>query len=144
MTCELQVTQIPVSFGPMKTAKSPHVQPSASRSACPISAALEILGDKWSLLIIRDLLFAGRKQFREFLSASEGISTNILSQRLKDLEAGGIVEKRPYQDSPIRYDYILTRKGQELRPLLLEMISWGSKHIEGTYSPTKEELAGNG
>lgn len=91
--------------------------------------------------MIRDLLFSGKTQFGEISSAAEGISTNILTDRLRNLETFGIVEKRPYQDNPVRYNYILTHRGRELKPLLLEMICWGNKHIEGTYSPTDDDLA---
>lgn len=111
-----------------------------SRSACPISATLDVVGDKWSLLVIRDLLFLGKKQFGELLASAEGISTNILAQRLSSLEARGIVEKQPYQDNPIRYNYTLTERGRELRPVLMELMGWGNKHIKGTYVPTKEDL----
>ena len=111
-----------------------------SRSACPISAALELVGDKWSLLVIRDLLFRGKTQFGELLDASEGISTNILTQRLNKLEASGIIERQPYQENPVRYSYTLTRRGLELEPVLLELIDWGNRHIKGTYTPTKADL----
>ena len=112
------------------------------RSACPISATLEVIGDKWSLLVIRDLLFASKKQFGEIASSAEGISTNVLADRLKRLENVGIVEKTTYQNNPPRYNYNLTRRGRELRPVLLGMIIWGNNHIEGTYSPTSADLDG--
>lgn len=112
------------------------------RSACPISATLDMIGDKWSLLVIRDLLFTSKRQFGEIASGAERISTNILTDRLRTLEISGIVERNPYQDNPLRYHYSLTRRGRELKPLLLEMISWGNKNIAGTYSPTAADLQG--
>lgn len=124
----------------MTARKSAKINLDRNRSACPISATLDVIGDKWSLLVIRDLLFLDKKQFGELLASSEGISTNILAQRLGSLEARGIVKKEPYQDNPVRYNYTLTRRGRELRPVLMELIGWGNKHIKGTYAPTEEDL----
>ena len=105
------------------------------RSTCPISQTLEILGDRWTLLIIRDLMFFGKSQYKEFLSSPEKISTNILADRLKRLEQSGIVEKKSYQDNPPRYEYHLTSKGADLRPLMREVTTWGLEHIENTEIP---------
>ncbi|MGH8650818.1 MAG: winged helix-turn-helix transcriptional regulator [Gammaproteobacteria bacterium] len=101
---------------------------------------LDLIGDKWTLLIIRDMLFLKKKLFNEFLESPEGIATNILTDRLKRLEEYGIIEKRPYQKAPVRYEYILTRRGEDLRPLLMEMIRWGNTYIEGTVVPPKKPL----
>ncbi|KKJ75804.1 hypothetical protein WH95_16380 [Kiloniella litopenaei] len=105
------------------------------RSSCPISQTLEILGDRWTLLIIRDLMHFGKSQYKELLSSPEKISTNILADRLKRLEQSGIVEKKSYQDNPPRYAYRLTPKGQALRPLIREVTTWGLEYIEGTKIP---------
>ncbi len=86
------------------------------------------------------MLFLKKKSFNEFLESPEGIATNILTERLKRLEEHGIIEKRPYQKTPMRYEYIPTRRGEDLRPLLLEMIRWGNTYIEGTIVPPKEFL----
>ena len=110
------------------------------RSSCPLTNTLDLIGDKWTLLIIRDILFLKKKSFNEFLESSEGIATNILTERLKRLEEGGIILKRPYQKTPVRYEYLLTRRGEELRPLLMEMMRWGNAHIEGTIVPPKKLL----
>jgi len=110
------------------------------RSECPITNTLDLIGDKWTLLVIRDMLFLKKKSFNEFLKSPEGIATNILTQRLKRLEEHGIIEKRPYRKAPVRYEYILTRRGQDLRPVLMEMICWGNTYIEGTMIPPKEAL----
>lgn len=104
------------------------------RSGCPISIALETLGDGWTLLIVRDLMFKGRKTFKEFLQAEEGIASNILSERLQRLESVGIVVKlRDAQDAR-RYVYRLTEKGMSLAPVLVELVLW-STQFERTDAP---------
>lgn len=104
---------------------------SVSRSVCPIANTLDVIGDKWSLLVIRDLAL-GKKTYREFQESPEGIPTNILAERLKRLEHHGIIKKHPYQERPIRYAYELTKKGQALGPVLKEIVNWGLKYIPGT------------
>ena len=104
------------------------------RSACPICCSLEILGDKWTLLIIRDLL-VGKKRFKEFLESKEGITTNILTERLNRLLDHGIAEKRLSEEDSRYPEYTLTSKGEELETLLGEFIKWGIKHIEGSVLP---------
>ena len=81
------------------------------RSYCPITNSLDILGDKWTLLVIRDLVL-GKRRYREFMSSSERIASNILADRLKHLEASRIVTRRAYQKNPPRYEYVLTEKGE--------------------------------
>ena len=110
------------------------------RSECPVTNTLDLIGDKWTLLVIRDMLFLKKKSFHEFLKSPEKIATNILTERLKRLEEHEIIEKRPYQKAPVRYEYTLTRRGETLRPLLIEMIRWGNTHIEGTFVPPKKLL----
>ena len=100
------------------------------RSGCPISIALETLGDSWSLLIVRDLMFKGHKTFNEFLRAGEGIASNILADRLARLESTGIVEKRADPDDGRRLLYRLTRKGIGLAPMLIELVLWSARHEE--------------
>ncbi len=101
------------------------------RSSCPIANALDILGDKWTLLVIRDLVL-GKTRYQEFLSSPEHIASNILAERLKQLEAFGIVDRHAYQQNPVRYEYALTEKGKGLQPVLLSLITWGQKHFPGT------------
>src|SRR5512138_3421550 len=86
-------------------------KPSAKRSQCGINSALEVFGDKWTLLVIRDMLFRGSQQFGEFLASEEGIATNILSSRLASLEESGIVVKHETQEGRSRSYYTLTQKG---------------------------------
>ena len=101
------------------------------RSPCPVACSLDLLGDKWSLLVVRDLLL-GKTTYTGFQKSPEGIPTNILAERLKRLQAAGIIEKARYQERPVRYAYHLTKKGRDLRPVLAAMIDWGNKYIPGT------------
>ena len=115
-----------------------------SRSRCPVSCVLELLGDKWTLLLVRDLLL-GKGTYTEFQQSSEGIPTNILAERLKRLQIAEIIEKLPYQERPLRYRYQLTEKGRDLYPVLSAMIDWGNRYVEGTISRAEIEamLAAN-
>jgi DNA-binding HxlR family transcriptional regulator len=101
------------------------------RSACPITNVLDILGDKWTLLVIRDLVL-GKRRYQEFISSPERMASNILADRLKKLEAAGLVTRRTYQGNPARYEYLLTKKGKGLEPVLEAIIVWGQKHYPGT------------
>ncbi len=98
------------------------------RSDCPLSTALDIFGDKWSLLIIRDMVFKGRSTYGDFLEAGEGIATNILADRLAILECFRIISKHKHPESKAKVLYKLTSKGIELIPVLVEIISWSEKH----------------
>ncbi len=100
------------------------------RSMCPISTTLDILGDKWTLLIIRDLMFNGKRTYGEFLQSEEKIATNILADRLLTLEKNGIVEKRAFPGNKAKNLYQLTPKGIDLMPILLEIILWGDEYFE--------------
>jgi len=100
------------------------------RSSCPISTALDILGDKWSLLIIRDMLFKGENTYGGFLSGGERIATNILADRLNLLENAGIITKAVHPESKAKILYQLTKKGVDLAPVLVEIISWTEKYYE--------------
>ena len=101
------------------------------RSPCPVSCALDIIGDRWTLLVVRDLLL-GRSRFKEFVASPEGIPTNILSDRLERLVTHKIAERVPADDGSKRLAYKLTEKGEALRPVLLSMLKWGLKWEEGT------------
>lgn len=104
------------------------------RSGCPISIALELLGDAWSLLIVRDLMFKDLGTFNDFLHAGEGIASNVLADRLARLEAGGIVTKRRDPADARRFEYRLSAKGVELAPVLVELVLWSARH-EATDAP---------
>ncbi len=101
------------------------------RSPCPVACTLDIIGDKWTLLVVRDLVL-GRSHFREFAASPEGIATNILSDRLSRLIEHGLVEKFPSSELPGRDGYRLTGKGKSLAKLVKAMAAWGIKNIEGT------------
>jgi DNA-binding HxlR family transcriptional regulator len=93
------------------------------RSQCPVAVTLDVIGDKWSLIVVRDLL-GGKSRFSELLASPEGVTTNILADRLRRLEAEGIVTRAPYQERPCRYAYQLTEKGRALAPVLTAICSW--------------------
>ncbi|HED12425.1 MAG TPA: transcriptional regulator [Gammaproteobacteria bacterium] len=108
------------------------------RSRCPVACTLDLLGDKWTLLVVRDLLLK-RNTFKALQASPEHIPSNILADRLKRLEREGILQRELYQDRPPRYDYHLTQKGRNLGPVLHAMLDWGSTHVPGTLN--KEEIA---
>ena len=102
---------------------------------CPISFALDLFGDRWTLLIIRDLVFKGKTRYREFADSPEGISTNILANRLARLEAALVIEKSVNPQNASSYIYRLTDRGKDLIPLLLEMTVWSAKHNSQESAP---------
>lgn len=104
------------------------------RSGCPVSVSLELFGDRWSLLIVRDMMVRGLRTFKDFQESGEGIATNILADRLKKLEAAGIVSSATEGSDGRRVNYRLTAKGIDLAPVLLELLIWGARH-EPTGAP---------
>jgi DNA-binding HxlR family transcriptional regulator len=111
---------------------------SSRRSPCPVACSLDLLGDRWTLLVVRDL-FRGLTRYGEFLAASEGIQTNILAERLARLEAAGLVKSAAYQQNPPRYAYTLTPKGADLKPVLGALATWAMRHLPRTQAD--KELA---
>jgi DNA-binding HxlR family transcriptional regulator len=107
---------------------------SKRRSGCPVSVGLEVLGDSWSLLVVRDLMVRGYRTFKEFHQAGEGIATNILADRLKKLQTAGIIYSERAETDGRRLNYRLTEKGIDLAPALLELLIWGG-HYETTEAP---------
>ncbi len=99
-----------------------------NRSVCPISSALDHLGDRWSLLIIRDMAFYGKCSYSALHESAEGIATNVLSKRLSSLEQSGIIEKKTDPADKRRQVYSLTDAGKDLLPILVDMIVWSAKH----------------
>ncbi|XOV82374.1 MAG: winged helix-turn-helix transcriptional regulator [bacterium] len=97
------------------------------RSSCPIARSLDIIGDRWTLLIMRDALFFKRRTFADFAGSPEHIPTNLLADRLKKLVRLGLLEKIPYQARPLRYEYIPTEAGQRIEPLLRAMHHYGQQ-----------------
>jgi len=112
--------------------EEPQVKRTGRRSDCPINFALQIFGDTWSLLVIRDLMFTDRRTYSEFLSAEEGIATNILATRLNQLQATGLIRRRGRGRSAT---YGLTEKGLDLLPAMLEIISWSARYDARTAAP---------
>jgi DNA-binding HxlR family transcriptional regulator len=100
------------------------------RSDCPLSCSLDVFGDKWSLLIIRDLMFNKKSTYNDFLKSAEGIATNILASRLKSLEENSIIEKSAHPDSKAKILYRLTQKGIDLLPIIMEVYIWSDKYYE--------------
>ncbi len=104
------------------------------RSNCPLSIALDVIGDKWSLLVVRDMCM-DKKRYADFLSSPEGIPTNIRASRLRRLEQTGIIEKKPYLAKPLRYEYRLTTKGAELLPVIQQLARWTHKYVPDSIAP---------
>jgi DNA-binding HxlR family transcriptional regulator len=102
---------------------------------CPINASLLVVGDRWSLLVVRDLLFAGHRTFNEFLRSARGVATNILADRIKGLLDAGIITKAADPDDGRKWIYSLTPKGVDLAPVLLELSRWGAKYENGIAPP---------
>lgn len=115
-----------MSYG-FRVPKKSRVQ---ARSGCPVSISLEIFGDRWSLLIVRDLMVRGFRRFKDFEYSGEGIATNILTDRLRRLEGAGILAATSDPEDARRMVYRLTEKGIDLAPVLLEILVWGAQHEE--------------
>lgn len=114
------------------------------RSTCPIATALEVIGDRWTLLVIRDLMFAGKRHFREFLKSEEAISSNILTDRLNLLVEGGIVTKSGDPTHAQKAVYSLTEKGIDLLPVLVAMSAWTQRHYPETRRPEAVQVVEGG
>jgi DNA-binding HxlR family transcriptional regulator len=104
------------------------------RSRCPIATSLDVLGDRWSLVIIRDMI-VGKRRFGEFLASAERITTSVLADRLAHLESAGLVKRSAYQRHPERFEYALTHQGMALLPLLQEFCRWGNRYFPRTIEP---------
>jgi len=112
----------------------PRIPQNAHRSGCPVNISLEVFGDRWSLLIVRDLMVRGFRTFKQFEEAGEGIATNMLSDRLKKLQDSGIIIAEVDEEDRRIVNYRLTEKGIDLAPVLLELLIWGARH-EDTGAP---------
>jgi len=107
----------------------------ARRSACPLNASVEMLGDRWSLLILRDMMLRGARSYKDFLTLAEGIATNILAERLRRLVAYGILATEPDPSDGRKVIYRLTKKGIDLAPTLTEMVLWAAAHEDTGNAP---------
>jgi DNA-binding HxlR family transcriptional regulator len=108
------------------------------RSDCPIACSLDILGDKWTLLVLRDIVVFGTSRFEEFLESPEKISTNILTDRLHKLEKEGLITKTQYGSHRLRMAYTATDKGRSVAPVLQSIAAWGRNNFEGTVRGVKD------
>ena len=124
----MQVTQTSTNS---KRIKSKTAARGFPRSPCAVACTLDLVGDKWSLLVVRDLL-RGNVTYGDLQNSLEQIPTNILADRLRKFEDAGLIAKSAYQQHPVRYAYELTKKGKALRDVLLALVRWGKKHIPGT------------
>ncbi len=104
------------------------------RSGCPISSTLDLVGDRWTLVILRDML-NGKRRFSEFLDSPEQITTNVLTDRLNQMERNGLLIKATYQMRPKRYEYAPTEMASALLPVLQQMSLWANRYVEGTWTP---------
>ena len=102
--------------------------PNGQRSSCPIAAALDVFGDRWTLLVLRDLLIFDKHRYRDFIESPEGIASNILADRLRRLEGAGLIDKSPDPDDRRRSIYSATRKGRSLLPILRQIAAWGNEN----------------
>jgi DNA-binding HxlR family transcriptional regulator len=110
------------------------------RSGCPLNASVEMLGDRWSLLIIRDMMLRGFRSYKEFLESYEGIATNILADRLRKLETYGIIGTERDPSDGRKVIYTLTEKGIDLAPVMAEMVLWAAEHEDTGNEPLVKEL----
>jgi DNA-binding HxlR family transcriptional regulator len=113
---------------------------SKRRSGCPLNASVEMLGDRWSLLIIRDMMLRGSRTYKEFLECYEGIATNILADRLRKLVAYGIIATEPDPSDGRKVIYLLTAKGIDLAPVLTEMVLWAAAHEDTGNQPLIQQM----
>ncbi len=104
------------------------------RSDCPIAGGLDLAGDRWTLLILRDM-FLGKRRYSDFLGSAEKITTNILADRLVKMERAGLISKKPYQERPVRHEYRLTPMGRALLPVLQQMSLWAARYVDGAAAP---------
>ncbi|WP_031529491.1 winged helix-turn-helix transcriptional regulator [Dyadobacter crusticola] len=105
------------------------------RSKCPVSTSLDVLGDKWTLLILRDIVFGGKSTYGQFLQSEEKIATNVLADRLAVLESQGILTKTVAADKKSKFNYRLTEKGADTVPIIVELTLWGAKHCPTVVKP---------
>jgi len=95
---------------------------------CPVARTLDLIGERWTILLLRDLLLRGARRFQDFQESLPGVAPNTLSARLKSLEENGLVQRKLYNERPPRLEYVLTEKGKSLGPVVKAMREWGSKH----------------
>lgn len=109
------------------------------RSGCPIATTLDLLGDRWTLVIVRDMIM-GKSRFGDLLKSPEHIPTNILADRLQRMEAFGLLQKHRYREKPTRFEYHLSEKGADLLPALQAVCAWANRHLSDTWRPPRSFL----
>ena len=124
-----------------RTRKRKEPSPARRRSPCPVACSLDLFGDKWTLLVIRDLLL-GRSRFKDFAASPEGIPTNILAERLERLQESGVIETHPSEEGSTRLAYHLTEKGEALKPVLRSIKNWALEWEPGTSIGLARKKAG--
>jgi DNA-binding HxlR family transcriptional regulator len=120
--------------------RRPRTPDIAFRSGCPIATTLDLVGDRWSLVIVRDMI-VGKAKFGEFLASPEQVPTNILTARLRRMEQVGLVVRQAYQNHPARYEYRLSDKGMALLPVLQDMCRWANTYVPGTWTPPESFMS---
>jgi DNA-binding HxlR family transcriptional regulator len=145
MQVKMPSSSMPASSSRQKRPTEPRYRESrtpslAWRSLCPLNASVEILGDRWSLLIIRDMMLRGFNSYKQFLDSYEGIATNILANRLAKLEANAIISGQPDPADGRKIIYRLTAKGMDLAPVLTEMVLWAAAHEKVENQPLIREI----
>lgn len=120
-------------------------KPKIPRSGCPVATAMDFLGDRWTLVLVRDMIL-GKARFAEFLDSPERITTNVLTERLASMEREKLVERVPYSQRPLRYEYRLTEKGRALWPILQDICRWANRFMPETWVPPQSFMveAGGG
>src|SRR6478735_12772527 len=103
---------------------------SYQQKSCPVARTLDLIGERWTALILRDLLLKGPRRFQDFQESLAGVAPNTLSARLKEMEDNGLIFRQFYSDRPPRVEYVLTDKGKSLGPVVRAMQQWGSKHLD--------------
>lgn len=134
--CNLQVTRT------QKGREIASMKPTTSRSGCPIASTLDLVGDRWTLVILRDLI-NGKRRFSEFLTSPERITTNVLTDRLGQMERAGLITRTAYQARPPRFEYRLTAKGEGLLPVIQSMCRWAEVNLPGTWQAPDAFMALN-
>lgn len=116
------------------------VDPPAPRSGCPIATSLDFVGDRWSLVIVRDML-NGKTRFGQFLDSPEHVTTSVLADRLARMEAVGLIAKQAYQSNPVRHEYRLTEMGEAMLPILQEVCRWANRFLPDTWPAPEAFMA---
>jgi len=114
----------------------------SQRSPCPIASSLDLIGDRWTLVLLRDMML-GKTTYSELLDSPECITTSVLAERLERMQKHGLIERQQYQDRPRRFRYLLTAKGRDLLPVAQALCRWGNRHLDDTWIPPERFMSAN-